>query len=257
MSTNRDESNVFGRIIGVAFLLCLIVGGAVFVQSRLNIIADEPPAGSVGVVVDVSPSVTPPCGALRRITEDALKSVHISKGSRLVLVTTGDRFSSYFPAPKIDETVPSLGRGPMGEGLEELFGKIADACAAFAPTESSPIFAAVKIALDQLRSRGCGPAAPCALVVITDMLETADAEVIRRIRTDAPRGPKANSLPPKTPALVPNEGVDVLICGFGSATAGTNYGIDVSPLKNAWSSLFTVSPRFQPFCEGTAQDATS
>lgn len=233
--------------IAVAVLLAAIATGAMkFVNWRLDAIANEPPSESMGLVVDVSPSMNVRCNVVERMVEEGLKARHIGKDSRVIVVSNGDQHSSWFPELKLNAPVSGQAAGPYGNGRQDLTDQVKATCAQFTSTESSPIFAAVKIALEQLRSHRCGPAVPCSLHVLTDLLETADAEVIRRIGPHPPANPKP---------VVDNTGIDVVFCGWAVSKNGSAYGLDATPLKTGWASLFTVAPTFQPYCEGTAPAA--
>lgn len=228
-------------------VLAVAFGGYQFFKHRQDVLANMPRASSLAVVVDVSPSMTQTCDALVATVKAEMRTMNIRKDSRFFLITTGDAASSYFPRPKLDTTLPQKATGPYSDGKtpEDFEAELREACSHFAATESSPIFGAINLMLDQLRATGCDAAARCKIVALTDLIENVARPVVLRItgKMDSSAGPLAD-----------NADIELLLCGYAAARAGTNLGVDPAPLLEAWAGIFSRSPRFQPFCEGMNDD---
>ena len=234
----------------VFVLLAVAMASGLFLWSRLQTISEaskEPVAvDQLAVVWDTSPSVPLNCGGLLGVAENAIKAMHIGKGSRLALITTGGVSTSFEPHLVLQTTIPRQGRAGVlksGQAQQAFRDEILKACHSFRPAEGSAIFRSVEIALAHLSGMGCGAPNTCALIVSTDLEENANAAIEARVFGRSARK--------KAPAVLDNARVATTFCGYVQNSGGGGPRNGATALVEGWKGLFKEPVVFRPYCEGS------
>jgi hypothetical protein len=215
-----------------------------------------------GVIVrDRSNSVIKGCDCTSALVRRALLASQLGAGSTIAVMVTGDGATAYEPILITSFAVPVHrqvleGRGAAGQQREKLNEDVQAQCEKANLTKVSPIYIALKNAVEHLRSKGCGPVSNCFVYAQTDLQETGDAQ----IKAALGRATRDNQA---LPAPINNEGIDVVISGLAETTgdaASSNGRVRNLPIpqdsgridriRSIWLRLFTNPERirFEPFC---------
>jgi hypothetical protein len=243
----------------IAAYVLIAVGTIGFGFWRWEVVGRARPA-HCALVWDRSESMAIGSESVAASARHALQSPYLGKGSRLTVIATGDASSASEPIVVASYDVPVNrrvleGRGAALDRREELLDDLKKKCEAVPRTKSSPIYLAVKRAIEELKAEGCDSNSNCVARVQTDLEENVNLQIKNALdgRTGA-----GGSLP----APIDNEGIDVVISGIAE-TVGTSKGSDgvVRRLTNdrdqqrsdriieVWRKLFTSPARvtFQPY----------
>lgn len=223
----------------------------VFFAWRIYEVRHAGPSPHVAVVRDSSDSEAVGCDAVRSLVMSAFTLPGITRGSKVALISTGDKYNGYegrlggvFDIPFTTRVME--GQGATRRRQQQLGESIKQACEATPKTGQSPILSAVKSGVDHLRANGCSKTSSCFLFVVTDGAETVDG-VLR----SALNGSKASLS--KLRGTIVNDGIKVSFCGFSQTRIipvvrrSPQQGISADRLKEVWTTLFTA-----PALVGTA-----
>ncbi len=208
------------------------------------------------IVADISESVTKDSAAVAGLAEQALDLSKRGKGATIAVLLTGDDRSAGEPRLVAKYNAPFSRRAIEGKGsllkkqqeiLRDLRAKIEKAPF----TARSPIFLAVKRAVEQLRAGGCRADSDCYVFVRTDGEELSEPAV----RESLTAGHNRNDLPDP----IANEGIQVAFCGLAetntsrnadSARSHTHTAKHDDRLREVWLALFSApeSVSFEPYC---------
>jgi hypothetical protein len=242
------------QLPNILLLLTLAAASAVFVMWRIQARSEAAPPGHLGLVWDTSTSVPRNCDALVATVRSAIDRLHVAKGSRFALITTGSTASRYEPVLALETDIPSGGRnifGGVGAGKtrEEFYGEVKRACEAFGPADGSSIFRAAEIAIDHVRGFGCADASDCHVIVSTDLEENVNDTVRKRVlRGAAPSG---------AVALLDNAGLSVTFCGYTQSSIPGGPRTEAHALVEGWRGLFSQPVVFRPYCDAPTPPATN
>ena len=213
------------------------------------------------VVRDLSDSVLSGCDCTAALVTKALSDPHVGSGSTVTVTATGDAESAGEPKLLTSIPVPVTrnaleGREAALKLREKVAGDIKAECDKRQQTKTSPIFIAVKRAVEHLRAAGCGQTADCAVFVQSDLEETSEPQIKAALN-------QGDSYKLQLPQPIDNGGIRIVFSGIAE-TAGEVSGTDrrrrsLSPLHNpqradriraVWSALFTNPERltFEPYC---------
>jgi hypothetical protein len=198
------------------------------------------------------------------LAKRALESPHVSEGSTLSVTITGDETTANEPLLLARYKIPVSrrvldGRSTTARQVEEKLADLNVKCGKVAQTKKSPIFLAVKRAVEELRSTGCNAHSHCAVYVETDLEESADTQIRAALNS-------VTQAKQVLPAPINNEGIDVVIYGIAETNGLKNDETGktrsftrvrdskrVDRLREVWSGLFT-NPElviFEPHCTGS------
>jgi len=240
-------------------------GGAAVVLGFVGWRAYHPPisgvAPSIGVVGDRSMSMLDACRSEGGQVKRALALPGLTKSSVLFVSTTGDDSTrgeprevarlAGFKAKRAMESPASAERKERA-----LIRKLVEQCNTLPQATITPIFLAIRRAIEQLRAMGCGAGVGCYLFVQSDLRENVDPAIRRAL---AARRPAAT-----LPAPIANAGIPVNICGPAETTGGADAregrhagrfhdAEDADRIVAVWRRLFTAPDlvTFEPHCPKT------
>jgi len=249
-------------MIGVAIATIAV---ASFVAWRLALPKTAGAAPHIGVVYDRSGSTTGGCEALVGLVEQGLKEQPLSPASTITIMGTGDETTSNEPVlvarfAGVKSRRVMEGKRGARRREEALFADLDGRCRELEKTGTSPIYLAVKRAVEELRSKHCVDGSGCILYVASDGEETAETRVAEAI--SAPKK-KLRSLP----AAIDNSGIVVHFCGLSDTSGSTDRKAKkarrerpvhdasrVDRIRTVWSSRFTEPDlvTFEPHCNRAA-----
>lgn len=246
-----------------ALLPAFLVGGGVLAVAGYGAYRSTQPsaketASNAGFVHDRSDSNTSGCAAFGGLVGESLRSGQVGRFSTIIALATGDRRSNDEPielarVSHVRRTSVKDGRDSAERRDAALISELVNRCEEAGNTDRSPIYLAIRRALEELRALGCREENHCVLYVQSDLEENAEPGLRKALL-----GGKAISLPSK----LDNQGIRVRICGLAE-TLGPVDGNRRSPgrrkvrgakradlVVEVWRSLFTSSElvSFEPLC---------
>jgi hypothetical protein len=240
-----------GRTIVLWAFAFVFAGG--FVGWRLYGIRHAAPPAYVALVHDDSGSEVAGCPAVRSIAVGALKLPNVANGSQFALIATGDKDNGYDGKLLHVFDIPVSRRVMEGREAEkrrqnEFGDAVKKACEGEPRKAVSPIFGAVKNALDHVRANRCGPSGACYVYVVTDGEENVDP-----LMRSALAGSKAALK--KLTGTIPNEGIHVSFCGFAQTRvpghgSSLTRNSPVERLQAVWTAVFSAPAlvSIAPYC---------
>src|SRR5215212_502324 len=158
-------------LAGLCGLVVLAVGAW-----RYEVAGTSRPAHAV-IIRDRSDSVLSGCDCTVALVRRALAGPHIQAGSTIAVTITGDQSTANEPSLLSSVEVPITrqvleGRNAADRQREKLVEDIKMRCEKIAQTKVSPILAAIREAVEHLRSKGCGPDSHCFVYAQSDLEET-------------------------------------------------------------------------------------
>jgi hypothetical protein len=236
--------------IGVGLVTLVGVTG-IFVMHHIREVAAQPPPAQAALVIDTSDSRPCDCEAVESAARAMLTSRRMTQGSKLWLFVTGDQATAEepilvgaYPVPFTRRVIE--GREATGRQLGEALDKIKVTCAQFKPSKRSPIFLAIKRAVEQLRAQGCDGRNECELRVQSDLAELSEPAVRNALTGSRPA---SSALPPP----IDNTGINILFCGLAEVSGNATGRHDVRRVdltEKIWRNLFTDPGKitFVPHC---------
>jgi hypothetical protein len=212
------------------------------------------------IVRDQSRSRRPGCESTAALERRAFTEPGIGPGSTVTVTVTGDASTALEPQLLSSVTVPFSRkvferRDAATEQQTQLIREAQLQCEKLPRAAISPIYLAVKRAVEHLRGLGCRPnTAGCFVEVETDGEENADPQIRLALNGGKPRS---------LPAPIDNSGIKVTMCGtaetLGSATDGRGRTHQMTPirdeqrverLRDVWLQLFTNRDLvvLEPYC---------
>jgi hypothetical protein len=221
----------------------------------------RPPILYAAILRDRSLSARDDCNHIMALARQGLGEAKGRVGSTMTLISTGDVDTAYEPVQISLLALPISKRVQDGNGhierLEkEFLGDVQQKCGETPRSNRSPIFLAVKQAVEHLKNKNASKEIDRALFVHSDLEETANKE-IRKALDSRPGAPL------KLPAQIDNSGVRLVFYGYAETTGqftnarGQRSQLTrprtpqaVDRLREVWSALFTQPDliSFIPFC---------
>ncbi|HXG65139.1 MAG TPA: hypothetical protein VNO70_08520 [Blastocatellia bacterium] len=148
---------------------------------RAHVSGKSKPAHFV-IVRDLSDSVLSDCDGTAALVRRAFADPHTGQGSTVTVTATGDAESAGEPRLLASVAVPATrnaleGRDAALKQQEKLVADLKAECDKRPQTKVSPIFIAVKRAIEHLRATGCDKDSDCAVYVQSDLEETGDPQI--------------------------------------------------------------------------------
>lgn len=243
-------------------------GAAVGVSWWLSQPHQATPPIVAAIVYDRSDSMAADtdCEAVAGLAARVVSLPGLGRGSKLSVYGTGDPSTALEPIESGTHGIPVSHKVMEGKeagvaAKQAMLDTVVAGCKkSLTVTKSSPIFLAVKRAMEQLQAMGCGTRSVCHLFVRTDGEETEEAWLRESIR----RGKMRRR---GEPTALNNGQIRVTICGF-SETRGEvrdnkrrhrltsrRGGVNAEFLRAVWAKVFTDPEQvvFEPFCHGTGR----
>jgi hypothetical protein len=223
----------------IIILLVAMFAVAALIWSRRNVIGVPAAQGSdLALIVDNSTSQNVDCDEVAALAGSGLDELTIGKSSHLFVYTLGTDENAYEPMPRLD--IP-LERGSGGK--RKAMRQVAKACSSFGTVDSSSIFRAVEVALDQLQTRGLSGS---RLILRSDLGENVDRRLAYKYT--------------KKNALLRNAGIEILVCGVAMTNEGGGpRGARADALEKTWRAAFATPSEvtIEPFCPGQHASETA
>ncbi len=239
----------------------LVLASAAFIVWRI-IEGGKKKVGHAVVLRDRSDSTASDCDCTKDLAAFALKDINIEKGSTVTVTVTGDAETANEPEKMLSFEVPVNrqvleGQNAMAAKRDKLLQEVKSQCEKMRPTTVSPIFIAVKRAVQHLQSLGCGTASsPCALYVQSDLEDSVEKAIKALIDNPQSKQP--------LPAKIDNRGIRIIFFAIAETVGekkvdGKNRQLTkkhdpqrIDRIETVWRSLFT-NPEliiFKPHCLG-------
>lgn len=203
--------------IYVALSVLALTATVIFWLSKPHL---SPLPVQVAIVLDLSDSVEPDkdCQILSALILKGFNIKGIRKNSKMFISGTGNPATAFEPVsfaafdlPISDKVME--GREAVIRVKKDLLFNLTSECRKNqVMTRNSPIFLAVKRAVEQLQANGCLGTVECYLFVRTDGEETEEPWLKQSLKA-------GKMLKKEKPALINNTGIRVSFCGF-SETRG-------------------------------------
>jgi hypothetical protein len=203
------------------------------------------------IVRDVSASPRNGCETVAALAAEVTRLGGLGSESILTLFTTGDRTNAYaaklikaFPIPFSKKVME--GQKAIGRRRAEFVDLVKSSCDSLPKTDVSPILAAVKDAVAQMR-KTCGTNASCVIFVQTDGDETIDPNLRAALRGSA-------SAMERVKDSIDNAGVKIAFCGFSQTQAilpkAASRRAPFERMEKVWTSVFTDASNVSatPYC---------
>jgi hypothetical protein len=245
-------------------MLALLILGSVGIVAVVGFMrygaATTRPA-HVEIVRDRSDSILSDCNSTASLGKKALADPHMTKGSTVSISFTGDETTAFEPVQGATYEFPVVrkvmdGRGETDKKQEGMLADLRSKCEAAKQTTASPILLATKRAVENLKSKGCGPNSNCTVYVQTDLQET-----VYKPLKEALRG--ANKGKETLSGIIDNTGINVVMCGSAETTGLTTDSggktrqmtanrdpKSADLLRQVWTNVFTDRQlvSFPPYC---------
>jgi hypothetical protein len=244
-------------------LALLIIGsvGIVAVVGFMRYGAATSRPAHVEIVRDRSDSILSDCNSTTSLGKRAFTDAHMSKGSTVSISFTGDETTAFEPIAGATYDFPVVrkvmdGQSEAAKKQEGMLADLRSKCEAAKRTTVSPILLATKRAVENLKSKGCGPDSNCTVYVQTDLQET-----VYKPLKEALKG--TNNVREKLSGLIDNTGINVVMCGSAETTGLTTDSAgkvhQMTPnrdpksadlLREVWTNVFSERERisFPPYC---------
>jgi hypothetical protein len=207
-------------IVGSALALLVLAGAITFGTWRYEKYRHMPPAAQAVILRDRSDSYLSGCADTAAMGQELVDSPFFGKGSAIALMVTGDDSTAGEPVLLAALEVPTTqrvveGRSAIKQRQQGLLDKIRERCVAAGQTKRSPIYIAIRRAVEYLRAHGCDGRSQCTVYVQSDLEELSETSIKEVLSGGSSNRKTLSALP--TP--IENRGIDVKICGL-SETAG-------------------------------------
>lgn len=250
-----------------ALVPVLVVGGGVLAVLGYGAYRSTQPsaketASHAAIVRDRSDSTTSGCPAIGGLAGECLRSGQTGRFSTIIALATGDRRSNDEPVEfarlsQVRWSSVRDGRSSADRRDAALIAELVSRCERSGTTDRSPIYLAIRRALEELRALGCREENRCILHVQSDLSENAEPGLRKALLGD-----KDAFLP----APIENRGIRVHVCGTAE-TSGPTDGkgkvvserrtrgarrADITP--DVWRKVFTAPElvTFEPHCPKVA-----
>lgn len=167
------------NIILLAILCGVMVLGVGF--WRYKVAGKSKPSYAV-IVRDRSDSVLSGCDCTAALAKRAFGNHQVGAGSTVTITVTGDATTAGEPKAIASVEVPVSrqvleGRDAALQQRDKLLCDLKAQCEMAVQTKVSPIFIAIRQAVEHLRGLGCGPDSNCLVYVQSDLEETGDPQM--------------------------------------------------------------------------------
>lgn len=206
----KNQLMLFGAVTLVAVA---IIAGIVLWRTEARKYTPSP--AHILIVRDRSSSSSCACSGVVSMAETALSAPQLGKGSTLTLTATGDDATASEPIALGTFNIPvsrnvTETRDKARQPREELLKRIEQHCQQAGATKRSPVFIAIRRAVEQLRALGCNEQNHCILIVQSDLEELAVREIRDALNGAGTRGAASDM---HLPAPIDNTGIEVVIYG--------------------------------------------
>jgi hypothetical protein len=219
------------------------------------------------IVRDRSQSVPSGCDCSGTLLAHAFADPHVGPGSTVTLTVTGDQSTAREPRVVASILVPYTrqvfeGREGAERRKQQLITDLKSLCEKIPPATQSPIFLAIKRAVEQLRALGCEPSGNCTVYVQSDLEENGDAQIKAALN-------HSGKTQPPLPSPIDNDGINIVLVGVaetsGTITTARAQALQLTKphdsgradrIKAVWIRLFTDPSRltFEPYCTSVPSD---
>lgn len=197
------------------------------------------------VVIDRSMSVRSDSACTETLIRKALGRANGATAAKLSVITTGDNATADEPLLLAEYTVPTNrmvieGRGAAARKTDEIIRDLQSKLVGIKRTTSTPIFIAIKGAIEHLRQDGCDTKSRCVLLVQSDLQETEESGL---------KAALAGFQTKRLPEPINNQGIAVAMFGIsetnGPESRGqTSRAVDRDAqtedrIRSVWTRLFT------------------
>ena len=248
-------NGITAKSILIVAAVCATVLGFIFWRVESHSAIGKTATHAV-IVADISESVAKDPAAIVGLAERTFHLPGFGKSSTLAVLATGDddsagepRLLAKYPMPFSRRTVE--GKGSVLKKQREIMKDIDSKIKKTAATDRSPIFLAVKRAVEYLRANRCQKDSECYLFVRSDGEELSEQSIRQSLA--AARNRK------DLPAAIANEGIQVSFCGLAEVNSSRNadggrphshtakHG---ERIRDVWLALFNVPElvSFEPYC---------
>jgi len=239
------------KAVGVGMLMSVSIAGFIFWRH-----GQAPKKAMHSVIIhDNSGSTADDPDAVIGLAERVLNQPKVTRGTTLTIMGVGDERNGNEPTFIAKYDVPYSRRALEGKGKvprqkSDIRSDLTSRLEKLSRTNHSPIFIAVKRAVEQLRAYGCSSDSDCSVFIRTDGEETIE----RSIKAAIDSGSRKKILP-----TISNDGIRIVFC-----LAQTNAGMssDVykgqkvkdagrsDRLREVWQAIFNMPSlvTFEPYC---------
>lgn len=243
-------------IVGSAVALLVLAGAITFGTWRYEKYRHMPPPAQAVILRDRSDSNLSGCDNTAAMGQELILSLPFGKGSAIALMATGDDSTAGEPVLLDVLEVPTTqrvmeGRSTITQRQQALVEKIKARCVEAGQTKQSPIYMAIRRAVEYERAHGCDGLNKCTVYVQSDLEELSEKNIKEVLNGHAPSSRKM-----LLPTPIDNRGIDITICGL-SETAGRTE-VDkpktrtltprhdaerVDRIRSTWEQLFSERQR--------------
>ncbi len=179
------------------------------------------PAQAV-IVRDRSDSQRGGCDRVAGMSQELIDTLPFTDGSAIAFIVTGDNSTAGEPVLVAALGVPTSKRVTEGKSIviqrqQALVQKLREGCREAGQTKQSPIYLAIRRAVEYARAHGCDGRNQCVVYVQSDLEELSERSIRDSISGSGPAERRNRLL---LPTSIDNNGIDVKICGLAE-TAGT------------------------------------
>lgn len=251
------NKNIMRLLIACALAIIIVSGLVAFGMWRYNKYRHLPPPAHAVLLRDRSDSGLGSCDNLAAMGRELLASSLFAAGSTIAIMETGDNSTAGEPVLLDVLEVPVTqrvieGRSRNAQRQQELLDQIKVRCEEAGQTNQSPIYMAIRRAIEHLRARGCDGRSNCILYVQSDLEEMSERR-IRELLNQTPQPVRrTSSIVPQLPTPINNAGINVRICGLSETVGTVEVGSDrrrtFTPMHDAqradrirqvWEGLFS------------------
>lgn len=204
----------------------------------------------IGIVYDVSDSRLRDCECLKMQVEQWQSTENITLQSTITLFATGDKTTAdepllirQFKAQMNPKVIEGRKKGELSK--QDLLNRLKVECDKLSVTTRTPLYLAIKRALEDLRAKGCNPDSNCQLQIISDGEEESEKAIRLAFEVKQSKEP--------LPSKLDNEGIRVIFIGFAEVNGrviSTRNSQHADRKQQVWKGLFTGPDlvSFQPHC---------
>lgn len=262
------KKNTLLVIAGCALATALVAVVTIFGVWRYVKYRHAPPPPQGALLRDRSDSNLGGCDDLAAMANEILGSSGFEKGSFIAVMVTGDDSTAGEPL-LVDTLEVSVsrrvaeGRSHVMQQQLELLDKIKRRCQEAGQTNQSPIYMAIRRAVEYLRARGCDGRSTCILYVQSDLEELSERNIRELIDSTVPPISRASLRTQQLPTPINNSGISIKICGLSETVGATAIGNGrqrsltarrdsqrADRIYSVWAKMFT-DPQlvtFSPHC---------
>jgi hypothetical protein len=243
-------------VIASFVILFAAIGIVMFGSWRYRKYRQTPSPMHAVVLRDRSDSDVSACSDLVAMGKELLVTSPFVANSTIAVMVTGDDSTAGEPVLLDVLDVPTSqrvmeGRSAITQRQQALLDRIKQRCEEARQTNQSPIYMAIRRAVEYLHAHGCDARNTCVVYVQSDLEELSEKSIKELLNGGSRSGRKP--LTPQLPARIDNVGIAVRICGLSETTGTIRVGNRqrtltpthdaqrVDRIRSVWEKLFTQS----------------